>query len=1294
MMKQHNKIRGRLLAAVLAVVMVLSTSITGYGVEAAGAYGETGAKSSDTPALKGSGTAEDPYKISNAAELKVFAGFINSDAGTETEYFYIQTEDIDLSQSGSWTPVGKYRTDPGSMSDPVPYRFSGTYDGSGHKVTGMKLSGDQYLGFFGILKGAVVKNLTVEGSIESTGRTGNSRIGGIAASSEGEAVSITGCTSDVDIDAYGCSVGGIIGQTDVDTKITNCVNAGDITLKLPSKAFYTSGIGGIAGLSNGDDDISGCINTGNIKNTTKGSTNIGGILGFPAISADISLTDCYNTGDISDTGNNVSGTITGAASCGTGGIVGKRTTWFDKKGSATGNTEPNDFLMKGCYNTGSISNSSEGNIHSGAIAGYALEQSSYKENILTDDNSDRLYALKGRSDYIICGDDMSGKELCRTLTNVDWFTAGETAELAAKLGDGFTTDTKNINDGFPVLKWQVEEPPVQETPVDSDLLSLKTLQPETGMSAEGLSAVELTDAQTAQFTAETTWTCDDEPFSGKFREDREYTAKVVLTTVYDRENTCYVFAADAASALKTDGSRTPEDIKVSEDGRTLEFTLTYSFGESLKKPETDETGAYVIKSASELAWYNRQATGISMEKAKTMSSADIKLAADIDMTGFELKPVSGTERASAITAGEYYSGGAYTGTFDGQGHMITNLVIDRTNKYVDGGQDERADAVGGLFGYTAGAVIKDLGIAGEIKVTDACGGSGGNYLHIGGVAGFAQRGTKISGCSTDMDITMKVATYTDSSGKTVVKGHPEICDTFIGGITGSMSTISTASETKIENCWSKGRYYGEGTRTVNIGGITGCTRSGNNVISRCYSSASIEADADIYASGGQDSYLGGIAGKVNAVSTAEKAPDISYCFALNEGINGHNGKNTEAGRVVGSGSRFRLEGKDNFGLKNMVLEKVKETEHDDEASGYSTSWGRDITSEDACRADEYRNKDWSEDIWNLMQTDGYPVFVWQKASAPPHKHDFQPTGKAKEATCTEPEQKQEKCEGCGRIKWVDVSEALGHDYQKTETSKSTCTEKGAYKYICTRCGDENESKAETIPALGHTGGKATDRTKAVCTRCGESYGELDPSNPEIKAKLAGTKIKVSSAYYKVTKSDVKKGTVQYLRPTTSSKTLKSAKIPATVKYDRVTYKVTSVAPEAFRNRTKLKTVTIGSNVTTIGSSAFRGCKTLKTVSIGSSVTTIGSSSFRGCTSLTKITIPSKVTKINSYAFYGDKKLKTVTVKTKNLKTVGKSAVKGIYKKAVVKVPKSRYSKYKKLFSKNTGFTKNMKIRKY
>lgn len=46
-----------------------------------------------------------------------------------------------------------------------------------------------------------------------------------------------------------------------------------------------------------------------------------------------------------------------------------------------------------------------------------------------------------------------------------------------------------------------------------------------------------------------------------------------------------------------------------------------------------------------------------------------------------------------------------------------------------------------------------------------------------------------------------------------------------------------------------------------------------------------------------------------------------------------------------------------------------------------------------------------------------------------------------------------------------------------------------------------------------------------------------------------------------------------------------------------------------------------------------------------------------------------------------------------LKSVGKNVFKGIYKKAVIKVPKSKYKKYKKLFNKKTGFGRKMKLKK-
>lgn len=155
----------------------------------------------------------------------------------------------------------------------------------------------------------------------------------------------------------------------------------------------------------------------------------------------------------------------------------------------------------------------------------------------------------------------------------------------------------------------------------------------------------------------------------------------------------------------------------------------------------------------------------------------------------------------------------------------------------------------------------------------------------------------------------------------------------------------------------------------------------------------------------------------------------------------------------------------------------------------------------------------------------------------------------------------------------------------------------------------------------------------------------------------------------------------------------------------VSYKVTaqgkSVAFYKANNRQTAKivipaTVTINDieyKVTAISDSAFSGCKKLKSISIGKYVTSIGDKAFFKCTSLKKIIIPASVKKIGKKAFYGCKKLKSITIKTKKLKikSVGAQAFKGIYKKAVIKVPKKQKKAYTKWLRKK-GITKKMKIK--
>ena len=159
------------------------------------------------------------------------------------------------------------------------------------------------------------------------------------------------------------------------------------------------------------------------------------------------------------------------------------------------------------------------------------------------------------------------------------------------------------------------------------------------------------------------------------------------------------------------------------------------------------------------------------------------------------------------------------------------------------------------------------------------------------------------------------------------------------------------------------------------------------------------------------------------------------------------------------------------------------------------------------------------------------------------------------------------------------------------------------------------------------------------------------------------------AYYKVTNSNKKNPTVSFYRANGMKKGV--ATIPETVTIKSVSYRVTSIADKAFFNNKKVTKVTVGNNVVSIGYRAFSGCTKLTTVIIGKNVKTI-----------------------KKQAFYGSGKLKAITVKTTKLtaKTVGSKAFTGIYKKAVIKVPKAKYSAYKKLL-KTKGAVKSIKYKK-
>ena len=116
---------------------------------------------------------------------------------------------------------------------------------------------------------------------------------------------------------------------------------------------------------------------------------------------------------------------------------------------------------------------------------------------------------------------------------------------------------------------------------------------------------------------------------------------------------------------------------------------------------------------------------------------------------------------------------------------------------------------------------------------------------------------------------------------------------------------------------------------------------------------------------------------------------------------------------------------------------------------------------------------------------------------------------------------------------------------------------------------------------------------------------------------------VNGIYYDILSTKDKTVMVTYLGTYADSYSKEytgSVVIPTTVKYNNVTYSVTSIRSSAFEGCTGLTSITIPNSVTSIGSLAFLYCDGLTSIEIPNSVTSIGIYAFRGCTGLESIVV--------------------------------------------------------------------------
>ena len=236
----------------------------------------------------GTGTADDPYRISTADGLRALADIVDGgyDFSGKT---VVLDEDIDLegNDSNQWEPIGEIED--ASFTDPEEL-FNGTFDGGGHVISGLYIndsSNSDGVGLFRkIGEDGKVKNLGVSGRIIA-----RANAGGIASYNLG---TISNCYAAVDVTTTNAYAGGIAGSSD--GRVKNCYNLGDIKGE--------SSVAGIVGaIYRSSLMIEHCYNFGDIT-ATGSSTYLGGILGNATASGShATSTSCYYL-DTSVTGGN------------------------------------------------------------------------------------------------------------------------------------------------------------------------------------------------------------------------------------------------------------------------------------------------------------------------------------------------------------------------------------------------------------------------------------------------------------------------------------------------------------------------------------------------------------------------------------------------------------------------------------------------------------------------------------------------------------------------------------------------------------------------------------------------------------------------------------------------------------------------------------------------------------------------------------------------------------------------------------------------------------------------------
>ncbi|MGE5398020.1 MAG: GLUG motif-containing protein [Chitinophagales bacterium] len=214
---------------------------------------------------------------------------------------------------------------------------------------------------------------------------------------------------------------------------------------------------------------------------------------------------------------------------------------------------------------------------------------------------------------------------------------------------------------------------------------------------------------------------------------------------------------------------------------------------------------YLIAKGKQLAYLAKQTNA----SATYSAGKYFKLTADIDLNNEEWTPIGTVIETVTYT---------FAGTFDGDGHVISNLKIDSTTA-------ERS----GLFGQlSSSAKVKNLGVE-VIDINNTC-----TIARIGGLAGACYDPVTIENCYVSGSITGGDPSGTQyvragglvgqyyGNGSIIANCYSKVDVSIKGSCFAAGGLVAEqGNESTVTNCYATGTITCTGTARYGVGGLIG-----------------------------------------------------------------------------------------------------------------------------------------------------------------------------------------------------------------------------------------------------------------------------------------------------------------------------------------------------------------------------------------------------------------------------------------------------------------------------------------